>query len=83
MTFSPFNEQPIIRLKLTAMYVQQATGRIKVLNTWCPLVEVSKVNKDGQHPEDRFFIDKPIPVPGHNYSRKSFLRTELQAYKKA
>lgn len=63
------------------MYVIPLTGQVLINGSWHPCVEISKIDADKQSPDDRVFLKEPIPVPGANYSRKSFKRSEIQKYK--
>lgn len=63
------------------MYIQPATGFVKVFNTWHPITEISKLDPKTSSPDDRIFLKEPVQVPGASYSRKSFKRSEIQKYK--
>lgn len=63
------------------MYIQPATGSVKIFGNWHPITEISKVSQNQQSPEDRIFLKEPIPVPNASYSRKSFKRNEIEKYK--
>lgn len=77
-TFS--RQQPLIQLKLNTMYPATITGSAEIFGQRHKLVGISRVNQNSKHADDRIFTDVPIQVPGANYKRRSFKRSELKNY---